>query len=140
MITKSGKKTYGLGRFFSSRPNQSVSGLSFFCLSLVSVQQEKAFPIRLEQQIPAPSKPKSKAKKKKGQGKGGRPKGSTNKDKTQVNLTAEIRLIRGMIEALLTLMGARIPLQYLLLDGHFGHNNAMQMARQLNLHLISKLV
>lgn len=139
VITKSGKKTYGLGRFFSSLQNQSVSGLSFFCLSLVSIQQEKAFPIRLEQQLPAPSKPKSKAKKKKGQGKAGRPKGSINKDKTQVNLTAELRLIRGMIEALLTLIGARIPLTYLLLDGHFGHNNAMQMARQLNLHLISKL-
>ena len=139
VITKSGKKTYGLGRFFSSLQNQSVSGLSFFCLSLVSVQQENAFPIRLEQRLPTPSKPKSKAKKKKGQGKSGRPKGSSNKDKTQVNLTAELRLIRGMIEALLILIGTRIPLQYLLLDGHFGHNNAMQMARQLNLHLISKL-
>ena len=31
VITKSGKKTYGLGRFFSSLQNQSVSGLSFFC-------------------------------------------------------------------------------------------------------------
>lgn len=139
VITKSGKKTYGLGRFFSSLQNQSVLGLSFFCLSLVSVEQETAFPVRLEQQLPVPLKPKSKANKKKGLRKGGRPKGSSNKDKTQVNLTAELRLIRGMIEALLTLMGTRIPLQYLLLDGHFGHNNAMQMARQLNLHLISKL-
>ena len=139
VITKSGKKTYGLGRFFSSLQNQSVSGLSFFCFSLVSVQQEKAFPIRLEQQLPAPSKPKDPAGQKKRKGKGGRPKGSTNKDKTQVNLNAELRLIRSMIEALLTLIGAQIPLTYLLLDGHFGHNNAMQMARQLNLHLISKL-
>ena len=54
--------------------------------------------------------------KQKGQGKSGRPKGSSNKDKTQVNLTAELRLIRGMIEALLILIGTRIPLQYLLLD------------------------
>ncbi|WP_375293874.1 transposase [Oscillatoria sp. HE19RPO] len=28
---------------------------------------------------------------------------------------------------------------YLLLDGHFGNKNALQMARQLKLHLISKL-
>ena len=95
--------------------------------------------MRLEQQLPAPSKPKTQAGQKKRKGKGGRPKGSTNKDKTQVNLNAELRWIRGMIEALLTLIGAGIPLNYLLLDGHFGHNNAMQMARQLNLHLISKL-
>ena len=139
MITKSGKKTYGLGRFFSSLQNQSVSGLSFFCLSLVSVQQEKAFPIRLEQQLPTDPKPKALAGKNKLKRKAGRPKGSSNKDKTQVNLSAELRLIRGMIEALLTLIGGQIPLTYLLLDGHFGHNNAMQMARQLNLHLISKL-
>jgi len=32
-----------------------------------------------------------------------------------------------------------LPLTYLLLDGHFGHTNARQMARQANLHLLSKL-
>ena len=32
-----------------------------------------------------------------------------------------------------------MPVSYLLLDGHFGNNNALQMTRQLNLHLISKL-
>jgi hypothetical protein len=30
-------------------------------------------------------------------------------------------------------------LTYVLLDGHFGHHNALQMARQSHLHLISKL-
>ena len=38
VITKSGKKTYGLGRFFSSLQNQPVSGLSFFCFSLLTVR------------------------------------------------------------------------------------------------------
>lgn len=28
---------------------------------------------------------------------------------------------------------------YLVVDGHFGNNNALQMARQVNLHIISKL-
>lgn len=32
-----------------------------------------------------------------------------------------------------------IPLTYLVVDGHFGNNNALQMARQVNLHIISKL-
>lgn len=27
----------------------------------------------------------------------------------------------------------------MVLDGHFGNNNALQMARQVNLHIISKL-
>ena len=65
-------------------------------------EREKAFPVRLGQQLPAPSKPKAQAGQKKRQGKRGRPKGSSNKDKTQVNLNAELRLIRGMIESLLT--------------------------------------
>lgn len=139
VITKSGKKTHGLGRFFSGLQNQPVSGLSFFCLSLVSIEQQKAFPVRLEQQLPSSSKAKAQANKTTGKRKVGRPKGSTNKDKTQVNLTEELRLIRGMIDALLTLIGGRIPLTYLLLDGHFGNNNTLQMVIQLNLHLISKL-
>ena len=142
VVTKSGKKTYGIGRFFSSLQNQAVSGLSFFCLSLVSVEQQKAYPVRLEQQIPSSSPPVAQAKPEKsqlGKRKRGRPKGSRNKDKTQVNLNRELRLIRDMMASLLNLIGAQVPRQYLLLDGHFGHNNAMQMARQLNLHLISKL-
>ena len=32
-----------------------------------------------------------------------------------------------------------LPLTYLLLDGHFGNHNTLQMARQSHLHLISKL-
>ena len=32
-----------------------------------------------------------------------------------------------------------IPLRYFVLDGYFGHNNALQMAKQCRLHLISKL-
>ncbi|MGK7895542.1 MAG: transposase [Xenococcus sp. (in: cyanobacteria)] len=55
-------------------------------MSLVSVQQEKAFPIRLEQQFPTAPKPKALVGKNKLKRKVGRPKGSTNKDKTQVNL------------------------------------------------------
>ncbi|GEM_PF-2786915 len=34
---------------------------------------------------------------------------------------------------------AIVPVTYLLLDGHFGNNNALPMTRQVNLHLISKL-
>jgi putative transposase len=40
---------------------------------------------------------------------------------------------------LLHLIVGVIPLTYLVLDGHFGNSNALQMARQSHLHLISKL-
>jgi putative transposase len=133
--------------------DQPVAGLSFFCLSLVSVEQRQSHPVRLEQRI----RPKDKVKqgdKASGFGateatpnaksalpkrKPGRPKGSKNKTKTEVCLNAELRLIKGAILALLSLIGGLLPIRYILLDGQFGNNNALQMARQCNLHLISKL-
>ncbi|WP_425215719.1 transposase [Tumidithrix helvetica] len=69
----------------------------------------------------------------------GRPQGSKNKDKTQVNLTPELLRIKGMIIALLALLRGLIPLSYLVLDGLFGNNNALQMSQQIGLFPISKL-
>ncbi len=69
----------------------------------------------------------------------GRPKGSKNKNKTEVTLTSELLRIQKMINSLFQLLGNFIPLTYLVLDSHFGNKNALQMARQVNLHIISKL-
>ena len=51
VITKAGKKTHGLDRFFSSLFSKPVPGLSFFALSLVSVEKRHSFPIQIEQVI-----------------------------------------------------------------------------------------
>ena len=40
---------------------------------------------------------------------------------------------------MLDLIRGFLPLSYLVLDGHFGHNNALHMASQCGLQLISKL-
>jgi putative transposase len=143
VVSKSGKKTYGLDRFFSSLTSRPISAVSFFTLSLVSVEQRHSFPIQIEQVIksdveksnssPTPEiKPKDK-------GQRGRPKGSKNKNKTEVTFTSELLRIQQMIKSLFKLLDGFIPLTYLVLDGHFGNNNAVQMARQVNLHIISKL-
>jgi putative transposase len=81
---------------------------------------------------------KAKRKQKK-KGKPGRPKGSKNRDKTQVTLTPELTQIQQMVQKLLRLIGAALPLRYLVMDGKFGNNNALQMTLQCTLHLISKL-
>ena len=47
--------------------------------------------------------------------------------------------IQDMVQQLLTLIKGTLPLRYLVLDGHFGNNKALQMTRQCGLHLISKL-
>lgn len=143
VVSKSGKKTYGLDRFFSSLVNKPISGLSFFALSLVGVEERQSFPILIEQvnksdvekSSPSPT-PEIKFQEKR---KRGRPKGSKNKNKTEVILTSELLRIQKMINSLFQLLSDSIPLTYLVLDGHFGNNNALQMARQVNLHIISKL-
>jgi hypothetical protein len=69
----------------------------------------------------------------------GRPKGSKNTPKAAATLTPELVRITGMLTALLHLIATVLSVTYLVLDGHFGNHNALQMARQCGLHLISKL-
>jgi len=147
VVTKAGKTTHGLDRFFASLYGKPVPGLAFFTLSLVSVQARRSFPLRVEQVVrsageKAASKAKADAKKAPApveKRRRGRPQGSTNKPKAPVTLTPELVRIKAMIDALLQLIARVVPLTYLVLDGHFGNHNALHIARQDNLHLISKL-
>jgi putative transposase len=146
VATKAGKLTHGLDRFFSSLYGKPVPGLAFFTLSLVSVQARRSFPIRVEQVVrsdaeKAASKAKAAAKKLTAAAKRrpGRPKGSKKTPKADVPLTPELGRITGMLGALLHLIAGAVSLTYVVLDGHFGNHHALQMARQHNLHLISKL-
>ncbi len=143
VVSKSGKQTYGVDRFFSSLASKPINGLSFFVLSLVSVEERQSFPIKIKQVIKSDEEisslsPIKKVNSQEKRGKG-RPKGSKNKNKTEVILTSELLLIKKMISSLFELIAQFIPLTYLVVDGHFGNNNALQMARQVNLHIISKL-
>jgi putative transposase len=147
VATKAGIHTHGLDRFFASLYGKPVPGLAFFTLSLVSTQQRRSFPIRVEQVVRSDAeKAASKAKVARrkqpaslAQRRPGRPKGSKNKAKADVTLTPELLRITGMLGALRHLIAGVVPLTYLLLDGHFGNHNALHMAQQNNLHLISKL-
>jgi hypothetical protein len=149
VVTKSGKATYGLGRFFSSLYDKPVPGVAFFALSLISRQQRRSYPTMIEQRVHAeaakavpPAQAPTKAKKgakpaKKGQP--GRPKGSKTRDKAQVSLTPELQHIQAMIQKQLKLIGDTIAVTHLVLDGHFGTHPALQMVLGCGLHLISKL-
>ena len=147
IVTKAGKCTHGLDRFFASLYGKPVPGLAFFTLSLVSVQKRRAFPMRVEQVVrsdaeKAASKAKAAAKKPKAphtKRRPGRPKGSPNPNKATRTLTPELVRIKAMVEALLRLITTVLSVTYLVLDGHFGNHNALYMARQCGLHLISKL-
>ena len=147
VATKAGKHTYGLDRFFASLYGKPMPGLAFFTLALVSVQQRRSFPLRVEQVVrsdaeKAASKAKAAAKKRKApcaKRRPGRPKGSKNQPKAARTFTPELGRIAGWLDALLHLIAGVIPLTYLVLDGHCGNSNALEMARQSHLQLISKL-
>ena len=115
--------------------------------SVVSVKERRSYPMLMEQivrgdthsrsspasedrdetQPPAPQRTR------------GHPKGSRNRNKTDVRLSDTLKHLQTMVKALLARVDDLIPLRYLVLDGYFGHNNALQMTKQCRLHLISKL-
>jgi putative transposase len=142
VVTKSGKHTPGLDRFFASLYGKSVPGLAFFTLSLISTKQRRSFPLAVEQVVRSPAEQAAslaKAAKPTTKRKPGRPKGSTSTAKLTPGLSFELRRIQTQIAALLTRIGGVLPLTYLVLDGHFGNAAALVMARVCKLHLISKL-
>lgn len=147
VVTKAGKHTHGLDRFFASLYGKPVPGLAFFTLALISTHQRRSFPMAVEQVLrsveekaaartktSATTSPAAALKRKPG-----RPKGSTTKAKTAVELTPELIRIQNMLRQLLARIGGLLPLTYLVLDGHFGNNGALVMAQQCELQLISKL-
>jgi putative transposase len=145
VVTKSGKKTHGLDRFFSSLYGKPVPGLAFFVLSLISTKRRLSMPLIIQQIIKSEDKKVSvnviteKESKSKKKNKKGRPKGSKNKNKENVELSPYLCSIQNMIKQVQQLIGSSVSIVYFVVDGAFGHNEALQMTRQCNMHLISKL-
>ena len=125
-----------------------VQGLEFFVLSLVDVTQRKAYPLAVQQTVRSAAEKAAlkerkklrakRPKKTKGKPKG-RPKGSRNKDKNEVKLSDELLRINALLGTLLKLLRVFVRVKYLALDGHYGHQQAVLMAQQNDLQLISKL-
>lgn len=144
VVPKSGEETYGLSRFFASTYGKTIRGLSFFALSIISVKQHRSYPLLMEQIVRGETSPppKKATVSKTSEAKGnppGRPKGSKNRNKTQVVLSDTLKQIQSMLKTVLATIDGFIPIRYFLLDGYFGNNNTLQMLRKHGLHLISKL-
>ncbi len=150
-VTKSGKLTHGIGHFFSGILSKVVKGIEFLVFSVVNVRERQAYPVCVQQTVRSEAEKaaikerkkkkaqQTKATKKKKSKPRGRPKGSLNKDKNELKLSSELVRINGLLEKLLKLIRKFVAINYLALDGHFGHNQAVLMARANELHLISKL-
>jgi len=135
VVSKAGKQTHGLGRFYSSIAQRPIPGLSFFALSLVDVRQRRAYPLSVQQRLPVTVGERVKAAPKRGRG---RPKGSKNHAKAAPVLSPELTPLETMLRTLLKRMGT-LRVKHLVLDGFFGNYPATWMTRACGLHLISKL-
>ncbi len=148
VVSKAGTETFGIDRFFSGLKSQVIKGLSFFVISLVTVAERKSYPLQVKQIIRSEAekeairerkkKSAKQSEKKKSKPKGRR-KGSLNKDKMKLELSPELLRINELLSVLLKLIRVFVPVKYIALDGHFGHHQAVLMARENGLHLISKL-
>ncbi len=124
MVTKSGKETHGLG-FFSSIYNKPLPGLCFLNLSLLHFETRASYPLITEQlvreevQDSAPKAVKEKRSKR------GRPKGSVNKNRKDVELSPFQTQLQGCIRAALKLTGLDLGIAYFVYDGALGNNSGL---------------
>jgi putative transposase len=149
VVTKAGKHTFGIGRFFSSLFDKAIPGVALFSIAVVNVGKRQAYSlaneqvIRTDEEIEQAKKRKQQRKKgskdKKSARKPGRPAGSKNKNKAEVVLSPELLRIQAQLNKALKLIKTRMSVSFFVLDGHFGNHLACQMVRQSGLHLISKM-
>ena len=95
VVSKAGKKTHGVGRFFSSIAQRPIASVSFLALSLIDVEARQSYPLCVEQIMPTekspdPEKPAPKRKR-------GRPKGRKDYEKPAPSLKPLLRLFQGML-------------------------------------------
>ena len=139
VVTKSGKTTHGLDRFFSSLYGKTVPGLCFLSLSLISVKRRTSYPVMMEPHNKLHTEEPQEGCKPKSPRKRGRPTGSKNQNRREVTLSLYLGFVQETIRGLLQLVGDDLKVRYFVFDGAFGHNDALQMVKQLGLQLISKL-
>jgi putative transposase len=108
-------------------------------LSLLHVETRASYPLITEQlvrgevQASAPKAAKAKNPRP------GRPKGSANKNRTDVELSPFQTQLQGCIRAALKLIGLDLGIVYFVYDGALGNNAGLQAVNRAGLRLISKL-
>ena len=142
VVSKAGKKTHGVGRFYSSIAGRSIPGLSFLALSVIDVAQRRSYPLAIAQHLAVPKAVKAAEttgnvtpSAKRGRG---RPKGSKNHAKTAPTLNAELTLLAVQLRRVLKRI-APPAVKHLMLDGFFGTYPATWLVRDCGLHLMSRL-
>src|SRR5215470_19872424 len=123
VVTKAGKTTYGLDRFFSSLYGKAVPGLCFLSLSLLSVKRRTSYPVLIEQVEKSAAASVQAPPKQTGRGQQGRPKGSKNRNRREVEISPSLGFIQEHIKRVLEQIGNAFQVVYFIFDGELGHND-----------------
>lgn len=133
---KAGKKTHGVGRFYSGLAQRVIPSVSFLVLSIIDVEARQSYPLHIEQIMPKhPVKDDPLAKPKRPRG---RPKGSKSHAKPNPILSPLLQLLGSMITAI-HIQIAYLQIKHIVLDGNFGNYHSTWVVRQTGLHIISKM-
>src|SRR5688500_8426641 len=106
-----------------------------------TIKHRTSYPVVTEQ-VDKPLEMSGQAAPKKKKRSGGcqsRAQGSKNRNRREVDLSPSLCFIQRHIKRLLEQIGDTFKVVYFIFDGELGHNDALQMVRQVDLHLISKL-
>ncbi len=136
VVSKAGKRTHGVGRFYSGLAQRVIPRVSFLAISLIDVQERRSYPLHIEQILPSPTSNKPGAAPPKR--KPGRPKGSQNHVKPDPSLNPMLRLLQGML-GLAEAQIAHLRVKHVVLDGKFGNYPSTWTVRQSGWHIISKM-
>jgi putative transposase len=137
VVSKSGKQTHGVGRFYSSLDKRPIPSVSFLTLSLIDVEQRQSYPLQIEQLLPktteaAPADPPPKRGP-------GRPKGRKNYEKPAPTLSPLMQTLQTMLKATTQRIGDRLEIKHVVLDGKYGNYPGTWTVRDADLHIISKM-
>lgn len=136
VVSKAGKQTHGVGRFYSGLAQRVIPGVSFLTLSLIDVQKRRSYPLYIQQIMPtvkddAKTPPTPKRKR-------GRPKGRKSYVKPTPVLSPTLCLLQSMLSSVLAIILSVQP-KHIVLDGKFGTYPATWTVRESGLHIISKM-
>ena len=143
---KSGKSTYGVGRFFSSIVGKPISSVCFHVLSIIGVDSRKSFVVTYESRVPkskttkvTKSVTRTQKADKQVKRKAGRPKGSKNKTniKEHTDLSKSFERLLKQGQKLLASIGI-VP-SYIVVDGAYSSKTYVLISNELGIELISKI-
>lgn len=142
---KSGHKTHGIDRFYSSIQQQPIRSVCLFGFSLISVKSETSYPLGVEQVVKTEADialiKAKKEKKQAGKGKkAGRKQGQKNSVKPE-NQTASYRTFKSCFSkitvSLLSIFGSLFK-PIVVVDSAYGTQDYMDLIHSKGLKMISK--